>query len=155
MRSPLRPAGGVFFITMLMIPEVPSGVNRADGLVITSIFSIPEAGSCCRTSDRLRPISGDFFPLTRIMTSPDPRRLTFPSKSTWTEGMFCSTSLAELDRAIRSWSTLYTRRSSVWWNNSRSAEITTSSNANAEALRETVCSAMRGLASVSVNTGDR
>jgi hypothetical protein len=32
------------FITKLMTPDVPSGVKRADGFVITSIRSMPEAG---------------------------------------------------------------------------------------------------------------
>lgn len=78
-----------------MMPEVPSGLYLAEGFVMTSIFSISLAGSCCKTSARLRPMRAEVRPLMRMRTLSDPRRLTLPSMSTSTEGTFCSKSPAE------------------------------------------------------------
>jgi len=113
--SPFKPAPEPIFVTMLMIPDVPSAVNRAEGFVITldlldvgcrELLQHVRTGSCPS-----KPIS---LPLIRTSTSVDPRKLTLPSMSTWTDGIFFKTSLTELDLAIRSWSTLYTLRSFEW-----------------------------------------
>ena len=108
MAAPLQPCFVFFFKTILIMPEVPSGLNLADGLVMTSILSIELAGSCCSTSALDLPISGDGLPLMSIITSEDPLKFTVPSISTSTEGMFFKISLATPLCAIISCETLYT-----------------------------------------------
>jgi len=78
-----------------MMPPEPSGLYLAEGLVITSIRSMESAGNCESTSARLAaPIKALDRPSIRICTLVSPRKLTLPSMSTCTEGMFCSTSAA-------------------------------------------------------------
>ena len=93
------------------MPEVPSGLYLADGFVITSMRSIELAGNCCNTSALVFPIKGDGRPLIRISTASEPLKLTLPSISTSTEGIFFNTSLAVPLCAIISCVTLYTLRS--------------------------------------------
>jgi len=45
-RVAFTPAPALLRVTILMIPDVPSAVNFAEGLVMTSIFSMLAAGSC-------------------------------------------------------------------------------------------------------------
>ena len=78
-----------------MIPEVPSGLNLAEGFVITSIDSMLSAGICCSICARLSAVSPDGLPLIHTSTLELLRSDTFPSLSTSTEGMFCSASVAE------------------------------------------------------------
>ena len=77
-----------------MIPEVPSGLNLAEGLVITSIRSILSAGNCSRICARLSAESPEARPLIHTVTSLLPRKDTSPSLSTSTEGILVRTSLA-------------------------------------------------------------
>jgi hypothetical protein len=75
-----------------MIPPTPSGSYFAEGLVITSTFSIIEAG-IFSTSPRLPlPVLPLRFPSTRIVTFASPAIETTPSISTSTEGPFLKTS---------------------------------------------------------------
>ena len=67
-----------------MIPEVPSGLNLAEGLVITSIRSILSAGNCSRICARLSAESPEARPLIHTVTSLLPRKDTSPSLSTST-----------------------------------------------------------------------
>ena len=90
------------------MPVDPSGLNFAEGLVITSILSIVFAGICCNTSALFFPINGEGLPLIKIIISPEPLKLTLPSISTSTDGTFLRISLAEPDCAIISWAVLYT-----------------------------------------------
>ena len=96
---------------ILMIPAVPSGECFADGLVITSIFSIEPAGICCRMSPWLSAVSPLALPLIQIVTLSLPRSDTTPSLSTSTDGMSTSTSLAEPPVEAILWSTVKTRLS--------------------------------------------
>ena len=109
--EPFHPVLIFFFITILIIPDVPSGLYLADGLVITSMRSMELAGNCCKTSALVLPIKGEGLPLIRIITLAEPRNVTPPSISTSTDGIFFRISLAEPLCAMISWVTLYTLRS--------------------------------------------
>ncbi|MDD4363475.1 MAG: hypothetical protein PHD33_04610 [Atribacterota bacterium] len=75
--------------------------------MMTSIRSILLAGSCCKTSARVRAfIRVDGLPFIRICTFSFPLRLTFPSTSTCTDGIFCIRSLADPEELIKSCPTL-------------------------------------------------
>jgi hypothetical protein len=80
---------------MLMMAAVPSGLYFAEGLVITSIFSMASAGICSSDIARLALFMRfDGLPLTSTSTFSLPRRLTLPSMSTCTDGMFSSRPVA-------------------------------------------------------------
>ena len=75
-----------------MIPAMPSGSYLAEGFVIISICSIVFAGICCRAS---LPSSTLGRPSIKTVKLELPRKLTFPSISTLTEGVFSKASIAE------------------------------------------------------------
>jgi len=102
---PLKPASTFFFITTLMIPAMPSGSYLAEGLVMISMFSMAEAGSCRKAS---LPESTLGLPSIRTVKLEEPLSETFPSISTSTEGVFSSTSTAVPPAALMSWLTLIT-----------------------------------------------
>ena len=76
-----------------MIPALPSASYRAEGFVITSTLSSASAEIVRSASAIFTAFEG--FPSIRIFTLSFPRRLTFPSPSTVTEGTLSSTSLAD------------------------------------------------------------
>ena len=78
-----------------MIPEVPSGLNFAEGFVINSIRSMLSAGICSRIWAWLSADKPDALPLIQIVTLEFPRKEISPSLSTSTEGIFSSSSLAD------------------------------------------------------------
>lgn len=89
-----------------MIPEDPSGLNWAEGLVITSIDSMLSAGICCRIAPRLAAdIMVEGLPSISTWTLVSPRRERLPSTSTSTEGRLHSTSSTGPDVACRSCAT--------------------------------------------------
>ena len=82
--------------------EFVASPRHADGLVITSILSMVFAGICCNTAALFAPIRLDGLPFIRIRTFSDPRRLTFPSISTCSDGICCISSLAVPEVVIMS-----------------------------------------------------
>ena len=78
-----------------MIPEVPSGLNLAEGFVINSMRSILSAGICSSIWAWLSADRPDALPLIQIVTLEFPRKEISPSLSTSTEGIFSSSSLAD------------------------------------------------------------
>ena len=106
-KLPLKPSFVPFFITILMIPAIPSGSYLADGEVITSTFSICEP-EILANSNRA------FLPSISILTFEFPLKETSPSWSTLTKGVLESTSSADPFDAIISLSGLYTILSA--WN---------------------------------------
>ncbi len=64
----------VFFQMILMIPEVPSGLNFAEGFVINSIRSMLSAGICSRIWAWLSADKPDALPLIQIVTLEFPRK---------------------------------------------------------------------------------
>ena len=77
------------------MPDVPSGLNFAEGLVISSIRSILSAGICSSICAWLSAVKPDAFPLIQIVTLELPRREISPSLSTSTEGILPRISLAD------------------------------------------------------------
>ena len=95
-----------------MIPEVPSASYFAEGLVITSTFSIISAVMV----PKVLPCSlamTEGFPLIKICTPWLPLRLICPSISTFTEGTLFNTSKALAPVVLRSLPTLKTLLSSL------------------------------------------
>ena len=90
------------------MPAVPSASYFEEGFVMTSTCSMLLAGSCCKIFARLSLVRPEGFPSIKIVTFSLPRRLTFPSISTLTDGIFCSTSLTFPPTLIKFLSTLYT-----------------------------------------------
>ena len=76
---------------ILIIPAVPSGSYFAEGFVMISMFSITLAGICSSISEASK-IEG--LPSTKTVKFEFPRKLTFPSISTLTDGTFSKTSTA-------------------------------------------------------------
>ena len=107
-------------------PPPPSASYLADGLVITSTFSIASAGIKRKASAIL--IAFDGFPSISTLTLSLPRKLTFPSTSTETEGILSKTSLTVPPFTIRSFPTLYTFLSNLISTVVFSERITTSFN---------------------------
>ena len=86
-----------------MTPLMPSGLYSADGFVMTSMRSMLLAESWFSASPlAFALIMAEGLPSMRMVTFSLPRRLTVPSMSTSTEGMFCIRSLAEPDVPITS-----------------------------------------------------
>ena len=84
-------------VTMLMMPPAPCALYRAEGLVMTSIFSMSLAGICCRRILRASAFMLAGRLLSHICTDETPRRVMLPSTSTSTPGAFCSASAAVPD----------------------------------------------------------
>ena len=97
--------------TMLMMPAEPSAENFADGLSMTSMWSMLSAGNCCRISSRLSLVRPPALPLIHTSTLVLPRSEMLPSLSTSTDGMFSSTSDAASPELVISWLTSYDLRS--------------------------------------------
>ncbi len=103
--EPLKPVVVFFFKTILIIPAPPCASYLADGLVITSTFSMLLAGICSR------PLFMDCMeglPLINILTALFPLRLITPFASTFTEGTLFKMSLAFPPFDIKSFPTLNT-----------------------------------------------
>ena len=128
--EPLIPFFSSFLRMILMIPAVPSASYFADGLVITSTFSIISA-----VIDPSAPPSvsarTDGLPLIRICTPLLPLRVTAPSILTSTEGTLFNTSKALPPLLARSLPTLKTRLSSLNSVVDLSCVMTTSSSISA------------------------
>ena len=77
---------------MLIMPPTPSGSYLAEGLVITSTFSIIEAAIFSIEPRLPLPVVPLLFPSTRMVTFASPAIETTPSISTSTEGTFLNTS---------------------------------------------------------------
>ena len=114
------------FKIILMIPPVPSASYFADGLVITSTFSILSEGI---DSNPLLAVKTEGFPLINIRTLEFPRKLTAPSISTLTDGTLFKISLTEPPFEIKSFPTLKTRLSNLYSVVDFSAITSISSNA--------------------------
>ena len=100
-----------------MIPAVPSGLNFADGLVMTSTRSMLSAGICSRIWARLSAVRPESLPLIHTVTELLPRSDTSPSWSTSTEGIDSRSSLALMPAAEMLASTVKTFLSSskrIW-----------------------------------------
>ena len=80
---------------ILMIPTLPSAENFAEGLSITSMRSMLSAGNCSNICALLSLVSPLDLPLIHTSTLVSPRRDTFPSLSTSTEGIFSKASEAD------------------------------------------------------------
>ncbi len=87
---------------MFKIPAVPSASYLADGLVITSTFSMASAGSCVRASVDPKPANADGLPLIRILTFSLPLKLMAPSTSTSTEGTLFKASVIVAPLLVKS-----------------------------------------------------
>ena len=99
---PELPTYSFFFVIMLIIPAVPSGSYFAEGIAITSTFSI-------NTASRTSRLDADFIlPSIIILTDSFPLKLTSPSAPTVTDGKLLNTSSAVPLAAIGMSSTLYT-----------------------------------------------
>ena len=120
-----------------MMPEVPSALYFADGLVITSIFSIMSAVIVPSAPPPLLAIT-EGFPLIKIYTPELPRRLIYPSMFTYTEGTLFNTSKALAPVLLKSLPTLKTRLSNLNSVVDLSASITTSSRFLLSATNSTV-----------------
>ena len=92
---------------MFRIPAVPSASYLAEGLVITSTFSMASAGNCLRASVEPNPASAEGFPLMSILTFSLPLRLMAPSTSTFTDGTLFRASLTVAPLMVRSLPILY------------------------------------------------
>ena len=120
---PLNPESIFFFITILMMPAIPSGSYFTEGLVIISMFWMADEGICFRAS---LPLSTLGRPSIKTVKLDEPRRLTFPSISTSTEGVFSSTVIAVPPAALMSLVTLITFLSILYSTLFRSATTSTS-----------------------------
>ncbi|MNE38995.1 hypothetical protein D3C80_1329180 [compost metagenome] len=89
---------------MFTIPAPPSASYLADGLVITSTFSIASAGIKRKASTIFIAFEG--LSSIRIFTFSFPLKLTFPSTSTVTDGILFKTSLTVPPFTMRSLPTL-------------------------------------------------
>ncbi len=135
--EPFKPFLLSFFRIILIIPAIPSASYRADGLVMTSILSIRSPCSILKASGLLRPTSPEGLPSTSIRTFELPRKLTFPSTSTATEGTLSSISEAFLPLLVRSLATLKTLLSRLNSICCFSADTTTSERVS-ESSRKTI-----------------
>jgi len=111
------------FVTILMIPAPPSASNLAEAFVMISIFSTAAAGilsraSCGSSTEGLPSIITVKFEL--------PRRETFPSISTSTEGTFSRISTAVPPLAERNCDASITRLSILYETAGFSASTKTS-----------------------------
>ena len=66
-------------MTMLMIPDVPSGSYLADGFVTISILSIEPAGSASNNVFPFPPDKELGLPSISTVTEPSPRNIIRPS----------------------------------------------------------------------------
>ena len=82
-----------------MIPATPSGSYFAEGLVMISMVSMLLAGICCRASEPCKMLGR---PSMSTVNEELPRKLTLPSMSTWTEGVFSKAVTAEPPCAMMS-----------------------------------------------------
>ena len=134
------------------MPLMPSGLYSADGFVIISMRSMPSAGNWFSASPRVfAPIIAEGLPFISIVTLLLPRRLTAPSISTSTDGMFCMMSLAEPDVLITSCPTLYTFRSSRAVNVGLRPCTTTSPSCSPSIIYKVPMSAVMPLSNVNVS----
>ena len=92
--APFRPLKRLFFSTIFIIPEVPSGSYFADGLATISTRSIEPAGNASNKVLPFPPLSELGRPLIKIITEPSPLSVTPPSSSTSTDGNRFKTSFA-------------------------------------------------------------
>ena len=93
---------------MLTIPASPSPSYLAPGVVITSILFISSAGINCRAVEISELKKADVFPLIKNLIFFDPLKLTFPSRSTESRGVFLNTSVASSEVCSISFCGLYT-----------------------------------------------
>ena len=81
-----------FLRIIFTIPAPPSASYLDEGLVITSILSSASAGIDCSAVATFTAFDG--FPSIKTRTASLPRKLTFPSASTETDGTLFKTSVA-------------------------------------------------------------
>ena len=120
------------------MPAVPSGSNRALGLVMSSTRSTALAGRDSKKASRAPPDKPEGRPSMRIWTPADPRSVMLPSMSTLTEGMFSSSSVVFPPRLVRSLPTWNTRRSTFISMTDACSTTTASSRAVMSASNDTV-----------------
>ena len=113
---PLNPSSAPLFITILIIPPTPSGSYFAEGLVITSTFSIIEAAMFSISPRLPLPVLPLLFPSIRMVTFASPAIDTSPSISTSTDGTFLRTSAPFPPEEDMSRPTLKIFLSIVWMN---------------------------------------
>lgn len=104
--APFIPCNLLLRKIIFRIPAVPSASYLAEGEVITSTFSIASAGNWRKASVEFKPTSPDGLPLINIRTLSFPRKETFPSTSTETDGTLSNTSLTVPPLTVRSLPTL-------------------------------------------------
>ncbi len=108
---------------MFKIPAIPSASYFADGLVTTSTLSIILAGILFKP-----PVKPEGRPSIKMRTFSEPRKATFPSISTVTEGTLFKISSAEPPVFAKSFPTLKTFLSKVKTTLLFSARTSTSPN---------------------------